>query len=88
MATHSSTLAWRIPWMEEPDTVHGVAKSQTRLSDFTYLLTKFRTNYNSLKLINHLISLSGSFKQSVFIVKANVSIKVQLCGLFQNSQRV
>ena len=19
MATHSSTLAWRIPWMEEPD---------------------------------------------------------------------
>ena len=25
MATHSSTLAWRIPWTEEP----GVAKSQT-----------------------------------------------------------
>ena len=69
-------------------TVHEVAKSRTWLSDFTYLLTKFRTNYNSLKLINHLISLSGSFKQSVFIVKANVSIKVQLCGLFQNSQRV
>ena len=38
MATHSSTLAWRIPWREEPGgwaTVHGVAKSQTRLSDFT-----------------------------------------------------
>jgi len=28
MATHSSILAWRIPWTEEP-TVHGVAKSQT-----------------------------------------------------------
>ena len=27
MATHSSTLAWKIPWMEEPG--HGVAKSQT-----------------------------------------------------------
>ena len=27
--THSSTVAWRIPWTEEP----GVAKSQTRLSD-------------------------------------------------------
>ena len=25
MATHSSILAWRIPWVE----VHGVAKSQT-----------------------------------------------------------
>ena len=30
MATHSSILAWRIPWTEEP--VHGIAKSQTQLS--------------------------------------------------------
>ena len=31
MATHSSILAWRLPWTEEPAgaTVHGVAKSQT-----------------------------------------------------------
>ena len=44
MATHSSTLAWRIPWAEEPGRlqsmgslrVHGVAKSRTRLSDFTF----------------------------------------------------
>ena len=28
MATHSSVLAWRIPWTEEP-TVHGVMKSGT-----------------------------------------------------------
>ena len=34
MAPHSSTLAWKIPWTEEP--VHGVAKSRTRLSDFTF----------------------------------------------------
>ena len=38
MATHSSILAWRIPmdrgaWWA---TVHGVAKSRTRLSDFTF----------------------------------------------------
>ena len=36
MATHSSILAWRIPWKEEPGglhTVHGVTKSQTQLSD-------------------------------------------------------
>ena len=33
MATHSSILAWRIPWIEEPGglTVHGVSRSQTRL---------------------------------------------------------
>ena len=35
MAPHSSTLAWKIPWMEEPG-VHGFAKSRTRLSDFTF----------------------------------------------------
>ena len=31
MATHSSILAWIIPWTEEPDgaTLHGVTKSQT-----------------------------------------------------------
>ena len=35
MAPHSSTLAWKIPWMEEPGrlVVHGVAKSRTLLSD-------------------------------------------------------
>ena len=38
MAPHSSTLAWKNPmdggaWWA---TVHGVAKSQTRLSNFTF----------------------------------------------------
>ena len=33
MAPHSSPLAWRIPWAEEPG---GVAKSQTQLSDFAF----------------------------------------------------
>ena len=38
MAPHSSALAWRIPWMEEPwwATVRGVAEGRTRLSDFTF----------------------------------------------------
>ena len=35
MAAHSSPLAWKIPWTEEPGRVHGVAKSRARLSDFT-----------------------------------------------------
>ena len=32
IATHSSSLAWRVPWTEELGglhTVHGVTKSQT-----------------------------------------------------------
>ena len=38
MTTHSSTLAWQIPWSEEPGRLQsiGVAKSRTRLSDFTF----------------------------------------------------
>ena len=39
MVTHSSILAWKIPWMEEPGrlhTVHGVTKSQTWLNNFTF----------------------------------------------------
>ena len=35
MATHSSILAWRIPWTEEPGRDHGITKSLTRLSNFT-----------------------------------------------------
>ena len=34
MATHSSTLAWRIPWTEEPGGLQSMElKSRTQLSD-------------------------------------------------------
>ena len=35
MATHSSILAWKISWTEEPDELQsmGVAKSQIQLSN-------------------------------------------------------
>ena len=36
MAPHSSILAWKIPWMEETERLHGFVKSQTPLSDFTF----------------------------------------------------
>ena len=41
MAPHSSTLAWKIPWIPKDGgaweaAVHGVAKSRTRLNDFTF----------------------------------------------------
>ena len=41
MATHSSILAWEIPWTEEPGRlVHGVAESRIRL---------YRQGYQRLK---------------------------------------
>ena len=37
MAPHSSTLAWKTPWMEEPGRLQSMGSlSQTRLSDFTF----------------------------------------------------
>ena len=52
VATHSSTIAWKIPWTEEPSRLlvaHGVAKSRTRLSDFTSL--HFKRSVNSSYLV-------------------------------------
>ena len=55
MAPHSSTLAWKIPWTEEPGglAVYGVTKSWTRLSDFTFIfhfhaLEKEMTTHSSV----------------------------------------
>ena len=39
MATHSSILAWRIPWTEEPARLHTaceVTKIQTQLVDYHF----------------------------------------------------
>ena len=48
MATHSSILAWRIQWTEEPGqaTVHGVTKSQTQLKQLstTHIFKESRDN--------------------------------------------
>ena len=37
MAPHCSTLAWKIPWAEEPGGLQSVGlQSRTQLSDFTF----------------------------------------------------
>ena len=43
MAAHSSILAWKIPWTENPSKaeVHGAAKSRTQLSDWAHRETSF-----------------------------------------------
>ena len=41
MATHSSIVAWKIPWTEEPGR-SGVTKSRTHQSDFTFTFIGFR----------------------------------------------
>ena len=37
MSSHSSTLAWKTPWMEEPGRLQSMgSQSRTRLSNFTF----------------------------------------------------
>ena len=49
MATHSSTLAWRIPWTEEPGRLQstGSQRVRTRLGNFTFT---FSVNGNRTKM--------------------------------------
>ena len=39
LATHSSTLAWKIPWTEEPGRLQSMGwhRVGTQLSDFTFM---------------------------------------------------
>ena len=58
MAIHSSTIAWKISWTEEPGrlhTVQGVTKSRTRLSDFTFtLVSKLSLIHGILRIVGRL----------------------------------
>ena len=48
MATHSSILAWRIPWTEEPGGLQSMgSQSQTRLSDLGQILYLFWVSLSS-----------------------------------------
>ena len=71
MATHSSVLAWKIPWTEEPR-VHQVTKSHTRLSD-QYLLF--------LKPLLNLLQYCFCFRLWIFFVPEACGILVTQPGM-------
>ena len=52
MATHSSILAWGIPWTEEPGGLQSVEsqKSQTRLNTQEHVILSFRGNQDLCRL--------------------------------------
>ena len=55
MATHSSSLAWKIPWMEEPGRLQSmkITKSRTGQSNFTGSLVQY-----AVRIDNHLFGNS------------------------------
>ena len=59
MATHSSTLAWKIPWIEKPGRLQSMgSQSQTRLSNFTF--NHVQIFFQGLLSINFLITVCNS----------------------------
>ena len=76
MATHSSTLSWRIPWTEEPGRLQFMGLQRVEYDCMTNTFS-IRENFHSL-LMNELllpfsecilISLTVSSKVSVLVAK-------------------
>ena len=95
MTTHSSILAWKIPWAEETvqATVHGVTKSWTRLSDFIFT---FRS-VDIIPPIPKVLSISSKFFSSMFYRLDNTSFpctytlsgQAEVCvGSYTHNQRM
>ena len=57
MATHSSTLAWKIPWMEEPGRLQSVGSQRVRhdwATSLPDLKSRTWTEVNSMDLVSEL----------------------------------
>ena len=53
MATHSSILAWRIPWRQEPGRLQSTgSQSRTRLNDFTFTSFIYLELYSYIQIFN------------------------------------
>ena len=76
MATHSSDLAWRIPWTEEPGglQVHKVAKSRTRLKWLNMHVCKVDSSLNSSSCWGSRMHFNMCFfVPSITYIKGNLS---------------
>ena len=68
MATHSSTLAWKIPWTEERSRLQSMgSQSRTRLSDFTSLqFTTAMSLCSTTREATTMVSLHTTTKSSPY----------------------
>ena len=65
MATHSSTLAWKIPWIEEPGRLQSLgSQSWTRLSDFTFSFSLLSTGFSESSVVKNLSASTEDIRDS------------------------
>ena len=78
MAPHSSTLAWRIPWTEEPGGLQSAgSQSGTQLSDLT-----------SLSWLDCDVSLVSGVQQSESVIRGHTAVPpVCPCSPFQSTEK-
>ena len=57
MATHSSILAWRIPWTEEPGGLQSVGSQSDMTEQPTQVQTENTLNYLNKTDISHILKL-------------------------------
>ena len=54
MATHSSILAWRIPWTEEPGGLQSMGSQESDMTEVTYYMS---FHWERITRSLHLVSL-------------------------------
>ena len=71
MATHSSTLAWKIPWTEESDRLQPMGSQKvghdwaTSLSFFLFLSFCLSINWKGASLVAHLVKNPPAMQESL-----------------------
>ena len=78
MATHSSILAWRIPWTEEHGRLQSMGpQSRTRLSDFTFFFHSFFDWFVYFLIL--------SCMRCLYILKTNPLLVASFANIFSHS---
>ena len=69
MATHSSTLAWKIPWMEEPDGLQSMGLNMTERLHFT---TPWKKSYDQPRQHSIIKSRDITLPTQIHLIKTMV----------------
>ena len=89
MATHSSTLAWKIPWTEEPGRLQSKGlQSWTRLSNFihTHTHTQNKKTKQKKKPKNHGAFGQGKVTLKLFLAGSTEELKRGVMSLWQDGR--
>ena len=82
METHSSILAWRIPWTEEPGGLQSTGSQRVEhdwATSLTHSLTEWSTSFS------YFLQFKSEFGKKEFMIQATVSSRSWFCWLYRAS---